>query len=341
MNQAYIKNIKQISLITTYRCNAKCRMCNIWQYPTKPSEEIDPMYYEKIPNGIRVNITGGEPTIREDIDDIFKILYPKSSLLELSTNGYYTEKIVRLAEKYPKILIRVSIEGLPTINDSTRGLLNGFDRALRTILELKKTKCENIGFSVVISPENIHDLLSVYDLASSLGVELGNSVIHNSWYFHKSDNVISGDNTVGLVESEFIKSLLKSKRIGLKNRLKDYGRAYFNKSILNRLDGTRKGYRPPCGAGTSFLFVDPCGNVIPCNGSDEKWIMGNIKDSSLQEIMNNDKTRLIMSKIETCNKECCFIVTERQDMRYRPWKPIWWIFKNKTKLALNLPVRFN
>jgi len=30
------------------------------------------------------------------------VLYPKSRLLELSTNGYNTDKIVELAEKYPK-----------------------------------------------------------------------------------------------------------------------------------------------------------------------------------------------------------------------------------------------
>ena len=62
-------------------------MCNIWKNPTKQEEEIDPSYYEKLPSGLRINITGGEATIRKDIDKIFEILYPKSSLLELSTNG--------------------------------------------------------------------------------------------------------------------------------------------------------------------------------------------------------------------------------------------------------------
>ena len=44
------------------------------------------------------------------------------------------------------------------LNDSKRGTTNGFDHALRTMLELKKTKCKNIGFSVVISPDNYKDL---------------------------------------------------------------------------------------------------------------------------------------------------------------------------------------
>ncbi|MDR0844226.1 MAG: radical SAM protein, partial [Tannerella sp.] len=129
-------------------------MCNIWKHQTKKEDEIDYTCYENLPDGLRINITGGEATIREDIDKIFGILYPKASLLELSTNGYNTEKIVALANKYPKILIRVSLEGLPALNDAKRGMRNGFDHALRTMLELKKTKCKNIGFSVVISPDN-------------------------------------------------------------------------------------------------------------------------------------------------------------------------------------------
>ena len=56
---------------------------------------------KKLPAGLRINITGGESTIRKDIDDIFRVLYPKASLLELSTNGYNTETIVALAKKYP------------------------------------------------------------------------------------------------------------------------------------------------------------------------------------------------------------------------------------------------
>ena len=84
-----MKNVIQASIITTFRCNARCHMCNIWEHPTKPSEELEPKYLERLPDGLRVNVTGGEPMLRKDIDDIFAILYPKASLLELSTNGFF------------------------------------------------------------------------------------------------------------------------------------------------------------------------------------------------------------------------------------------------------------
>lgn len=318
----------QGSLITTYRCNAHCNMCNIWQHPTSPVDEIDPAYYAKLPAGLRINITGGEATLRRDIDKIFEILYPKASLLELSTNGYNTDTIVALARKYPNILIRVSVEGLPKINDSKRGLVNGFDHALRTILELKKTKCKNIGFSVVISPDNYSDLVSLYELCVALEVELGNSTVHNSWYFHKHDNVV--ESADALREHErFVKALLTSKRRGIKAKLKDYGRAYFNRSIHRRLRGDEPGYRPPCGALSDFFFIDPAGNVSPCNGSADEWIIGNIKECDLEQILKSPKAREVAEKVKACKRNCAFIVTERHDMVRRPWIPIAWILKNK------------
>ena len=330
-NNLPMRNIVQGSLITTFRCNAKCNMCNIWQCPTRPDEEIASSYYEKLPAGLRINITGGEATIRKDIDRIFEILYPKSSLLELSTNGYNTEKIVELANKYPNILIRVSVEGLPQINDSKRGLHNGFDHALRTMLELKKTKCRNIGFSVVISPDNYKDLVSLYELCVALDVELGNSVVHNSWYFHKEDNQIVSEEAL-VQHEQFVKALLTSKRRHMKDRLKDYARAYFNRSIHRRLSGDTSNYRPACGALTDFFFIDPWGNVSPCNGSGEEWIIGNIKEQSFEQIMASDKAKEALDKVKNCKRNCTFVVTERHDMVRRPWIPVKWILKNKRRI---------
>lgn len=335
-----MKNIIQASLITTFRCNARCHMCNIWEHPTKTSEELDPKYYEKLSDGMRINITGGEPMLRGDIGEIFKVLYPKAHLLELSTNGFYTEKIVMLAVKYPNILIRVSLEGLPALNDSLRGTKDGFDHALRTMLELKKTKCKNIGFSIVINDKNMDELVNLYELCCHLGVELGNSVMHNSWYFHKNDNKIEDREKTINLEAEFIKALLQSKRRGFRNKVKDYGRAYFNKSILHRFSGDCLNYRPPCGAMKDFFFIDPWGNVTPCNGSDEEWIMGNIKEDTFENIINSDTAKEILGKIKACQKECCFIVTERHDMVRRPWRPAYWVINNKIRLAFNLRTQF-
>ena len=327
----------QCSIITTFRCNARCNMCNIWKYPTRTEEEIDFEVLKKLPEGLRINITGGEPTLRRDIDRLFEILHPKATLLELSTNGYNTAKIVELARRYPDILIRVSLEGLPAVNDAKRGLKDGFDHALRTMLELKKTKCRNIGFSVVISPDNYMDLLPLYELCVALEVELGNSTVHNSWYFHKEDNVVKSREALEQHEL-FVRALLTSRRRGIRARLKDYGRAYFNRSIHRRLRGDEPGYRPPCGALDDFIFIDPHGNVSPCNGSGEEWIIGNIADSTIEDMKNTPQWKVAAEKVRNCSRNCAFIVTERHDMVRRPWKPIAWILRNKWRIWRGKPI---
>ena len=78
----------ECAVITTYRCNARCMMCKAWENPSKASEEITPEIIDKIPGGhTRLNITGGEPTLRKDLEDIVAVLDKKTKRLEISTNG--------------------------------------------------------------------------------------------------------------------------------------------------------------------------------------------------------------------------------------------------------------
>ena len=130
-------------------------MCHTWKNPSKASEEFGPEILKKIPGGMkRLNITGGEPMLRKDIREIVKILDQKTKRLEISTNGFFVEKIVDLSEEFPDITVRVSVEGLPELNDRLRGLKNGFDRGMRTILRLKRLGIKDIGFAMTISGEN-------------------------------------------------------------------------------------------------------------------------------------------------------------------------------------------
>jgi MoaA/NifB/PqqE/SkfB family radical SAM enzyme len=50
----------EAAVIITYRCNAHCQMCHIWEHPSKPEEEITPAVIDKLPSGLtRINIGGG------------------------------------------------------------------------------------------------------------------------------------------------------------------------------------------------------------------------------------------------------------------------------------------
>ena len=46
------------TVIVTYRCNARCSMCNRYKAPSKPEEEISIEPIKKLPKMYFTNITG-------------------------------------------------------------------------------------------------------------------------------------------------------------------------------------------------------------------------------------------------------------------------------------------
>lgn len=91
------------TVIVTYRCNARCSMCNRYKAPSKPEEEISIETIKKLPKMYFTNITGGEPFIRTDLKDIVRELYKKSDRIVISTNGFFTDRIVDLCKEFPQI----------------------------------------------------------------------------------------------------------------------------------------------------------------------------------------------------------------------------------------------
>jgi MoaA/NifB/PqqE/SkfB family radical SAM enzyme len=112
-------------------------MCNTWQFPSSPEEELSASDLKSLPKLTFANITGGEPFLRSDIGEIVDVLRSKADRIVISTNGYFTERVVALAEKYPDIGFRISLEGLPAANDELRGIKDGFDHGMRTLLKLR------------------------------------------------------------------------------------------------------------------------------------------------------------------------------------------------------------
>lgn len=336
-----MKGISQFAMecavITTYRCNAKCGMCYSWKNPSRASEEFEPDILEKIPGGIqRLNITGGEPLLRADLAEIVRILDKKTSRLEISTNGYFVDRIVAIAREFPSITIRVSVEGLPALNDRLRGLENGFDRALRTVLRLKDLGIEDIGFAMTVSGENCRDLLDIYTLVASMEVELANAVVHNSFYFHKYDNEIANSDEVQAVMISFIERLLRSPRRNLRKRVKDWFRAYLNLGLLRHVQGQERTI--PCGAGTDTFFVDPWGRILACNGSTSPMIMGDLRTQSFEDIWRSEQADTVRRQVADCAQNCWMTGTAVPAMRGDPWKPLSWVLRNKLRLARGKPL---
>ena len=116
------------SIILTYRCPMKCKMCNIWFNPTNKSEEIKASDLKSLPKLKFINLTGGEPFIREDLPEIVEECYKHTDRIVISTSGWFEDRVIALAKQFPIIGIRISIEGLSCKNDELRGHAGGFDK---------------------------------------------------------------------------------------------------------------------------------------------------------------------------------------------------------------------
>jgi radical SAM protein with 4Fe4S-binding SPASM domain len=319
-----------VSIITTYRCQMRCKMCDIWENPTDKKQEITAKELEILPNFKFVNITGGEPFVRRDLEDIVEVMMRKSSRIVISTSGWHTDRIIKLAERFPNIGIRVSIEGLAQKNDDLRGREGSFDRAMRLLLTLKEMGIKDIGYGCTVSNKNSDDMLWLYKLSRELGMEFATAAFHNSYYFHKDDNEITNKNEVIGNFHKLIEELLKE------NSPKSWFRAFFNLGLINYIRGNPR--MLPCEAGTANFFIEPYGEVYPCNGLEERYwkeSMGNIRTAeSFDALWNSEQAQKVRGLVRTCPKNCWMVGTAAPVMKKYIKHPATWVAKNKIKSLL-------
>lgn len=311
------------SIIITYRCNARCNMCDCYKDPSKPGDEITLDTIKKLPEMAFANITGGEPFTRTDIADIVEELYKKADRIVISTNGSYPDRILELCKKYPEIGIRISIEGLQENNDRIRGLKDGFKNGYETLTKLIDMKHKDVGFGMTVQDTNCKDLVPLYEISNKFNMEFATATLHNSFYFRKTDNKIDDKLMVSKEIEKLINKLLKSKSP------KKWFRAYFNYGLINYIYD-----RPrllPCHMASNGFFLDPFGNVLPCNGSSEPWIMGNLNENSFDEIWNSEKAEKVRNRVINCKKNCWMIGSVASVMKQNIWIPAGWVIRHKIK----------
>ncbi len=309
------------TVIVTYRCNAKCNMCNRYKEPSLPEEEITIETIRKLPQMYFTNITGGEPFTRTDLKEIVRELYKKSDRIVISTNGFYTDRIIDLCKEFPEIGIRISIEGLEETNNEIRGLPDGFNRGYSTLEKLVKMGLKDIGFGMTVQDKNAKDLVALYKLSNEMNVEFATASLHNSFYFVESNNIIHDRLMVSQKFEDLINELLKS------NSPKKWFRAYFNHGLINYIFSQKR--LLPCNMAFDTFFIDPYSDIMPCNGTKNKEVMGNLVKNSWEEIWNSEQAENVRLKVRHCDRNCWMIGSVSPAMHKQIWIPIVWIIKHK------------
>jgi Predicted Fe-S oxidoreductases len=309
------------TVIVTYRCNAKCSMCNRYKAPSKAEEEITIEIIRKLPLMYFTNITGGEPFIREDLKEIVRELYKKSERIVISTNGFFTERIIDLCKEFPNIGIRISIEGLEETNNKIRGLENGFQLGYSTLTKLVEMGMKDVGFGMTVQDANCMDLVPLYKISDDMNMEFATASLHNSFYFVEAKNIIQDRIKVAKQFENLINELLKS------NSPKKWFRAYFNHGLINYIYSQKR--LLPCDMSFDTFFIDPYSDVMPCNGMKDKEVMGNLRTQTWEELWNSKEAKNIRTRVKKCERNCWMIGSVSPAMKKYIRIPILWIIKHK------------
>lgn len=309
------------TVIVTYRCNARCNMCNRYKKPSNPDEEISLETIKKLPPMYFTNITGGEPFIRQDLKEVVRELYKKSDRIVISTNGFFTDRIIDLCKEFPNVGIRISIEGLEETNNKIRGLEDGFNKGLTTLKKLVEMKHPDVGFGMTVQDANAKDLVPLYKLSDEMNMEFATASLHNSFYFVEAKNIIKDRPMVAQNFEDLINELLKS------NSPKKWFRAYFNHGLINYIYGQKR--LLPCDMAFDTFFIDPYGDVMPCNGTKEKQVMGNLNEQSWDELWNSEQAEKVRKVVRNCDRNCWMIGSVSPAMHKYIMTPAMWVIKHK------------
>ena len=289
---------------------------------TRPAEEVGVEVYEKLPQMDALNLTGGEAFLRSDLDEIVTLLKTKARRIVISSNGWFVDRTLRLFMKHGNSIgLRISIEGLSHANDSIRGMQKGFDNAIRILTSLHSMGIEDIGFGLTIQDANANDVKGLFQLAKMMKVEFATAALHNSFYFHKQDNRIDSVQDTILALKEVAEDLLKSPRP------KDWFRAYFNYGLMNYVQGRER--LLPCRMAHDAFFLEPNGDVLPCNGMDSPMPFGNLREQTWDEIWYSQAAEDARNAVRNCPKQCWMMGSVGQEIKKHPVGPMRWILEHK------------
>ena len=304
---------KEAIIAVTLQCNSRCLMCKIWQNRTK--NEISPKIFFKLPPSLEeINITGGEPFLRNDLPIIIKNIRktcPKARLL-INTNGYLVSQINKLAplifKSDPQIAIRVSLDGTKKIHDKIRNLPNYFEKAIKSLSLFRKIGIKDLGISFTLIDINKSYLLKMYSFCKKNNYDFSLTIATDSPIYFGKNKMLMRPKANSRLNSIFLKlrnNLYRSTKI------KNWIRAWFTYELFNYMQTSKR--KLSCTAGSDFFYMDSYANIYTCN--IKPWKIGNlIKQNCKQIFYKNVYYNRTCSNVLRCN-DCWMICSARTSMK--------------------------
>ena len=313
-----------LSLEITRRCVARCVMCNIWKIPRAVqnlpvTQWIELLSSELFADIRELDITGGEPFIRDDLFDLFYGIcelkhknLPALRSIAVTTNGLLTDRVVSTVErtlpalqkKGLDLVVVCALDAVGELHDRIRNYPDAWSKVGKTLEELTLLRDRHpnliVGLKTTILPLNIDELSKISEFADARGLFtiISPCIITEGRYLNP-DRAEDLSFDRGDIEKmiDFFSS--------------NQNRWDFHADSL--IDFFKTGsMKKPCSCGFNYFFIRSNGEMLLCPLIQES--VGNITKKDISDLFFSNKANVIRRQIGRLPQ--CRICTEPGLERY-------------------------
>lgn len=271
----------------TVRCNLNCKHCGSDCRKAGHSVDmpmadfisvVDDLKSMVVPEETMIVLTGGEPLLRADIEQVGAELYRRRFPWGLVTNGYLlTQQRLDALIQNGLHAITISLDGFEQSHNWLRGMPDSFFRATNAIRRVAQT---SLLFDVVtcVNAVNFSELDQLHALLVQLGVK--------RWRLFTIFPIgrAATNSELGLSNSQFKQLFERIKEWRLQPNLHV---SYGCEGFLGNFESEVRDQFYFCRAGISIASVLVDGSVSGCNNINHRYIQGNIYQKPFSEIWKN------------------------------------------------------
>ena len=289
-NETRVHELNYLFWECTTRCNLHCRHCGsdcmaASKDVDMPLEDFlsafDTIPRNEIPRGFTVVLTGGEPLLRPDIEDVGRAIRRRGAGWGMVSNGYFYDR-----DMHRRLMgagmgaLTISLDGLEEEHDWMRGRKGSFSRAVQAIAIAARERRINFDVVTCVNRRNIGQLQSIHDLLASLGVK--------QWRIFTIIPIgrAKDDPDLHLSDSEFVALMefIKDKR---EHKESEMVVTFSCEGYLGRYEEKVRDTRYFCHAGINIASILIDGRICACPNIDrDRFSQGSIYEDNFYEVWN-------------------------------------------------------
>ncbi len=296
-----------IAWLLTKRCNLKCMHCDSYLDTKKIIASDLITVAKKIAQSdvMIVILSGGEPMLVPNINEIITILKESGKIVKINTNGLNLSKHAEFLINSEVDSITISIDSMnPSLHDKIRGKQGSYKNAIEGLEYIKtnrKRKKPYTEVRCVVMKDNFREIPEFVKYFKTKADFVALQPIHNNESHHK----IVSEDVLFEIEKNNIEEELKKMFLFLGTEFKEFGNHYYKRfpEFLNHPERMEKEAILAClPLWINFMPIDETGNCLSCS-----HIIGNVYNDDIQTIWSG-KRRLdflkSMASFGKCKTPC-------------------------------------